>query len=125
MNRLFFITLLLGVVFAGFHAVAEYNELYFYHKWLDIPMHIMGGVLIMLVLYTIKQIGIVSGRLATTRSFVKVIASTLILWELYGVARFGGFKPYYVSDTIQDILFGILGCVIGAFIYSLIQKQSS
>jgi len=125
MSRLQLVTLCIGFIFVAIHSTAEYFELYFYYPWLDIPVHILGGLFIILMLHTVASLGLLRGRYATSQFFILSLGGLLVLWELYGIARYGGFKPDFISDTSLDILFGILGCVIGAFIYSLIQKQSS
>jgi len=119
------VTLCLGFIFLSIHATAEYYDLYFYYRLLDIPVHILGGVFLVLILHTSTSLGLLRVRYANSRFFIYIITIVLLLWEIFGIARYGGFKPYFISDTLLDIVFGILGCVMGAFIYSLIQKQSS
>ena len=125
MSPLQILTLGIGLVFIAIHSVAEYFELYFYYSWLDLPVHLLGGVFIVLVLHTLTCMGVVRNRLATSSFFVSSLGSALILWEVFGIVRYGGFNADFIRDTLLDLVFGILGCVIGAFIYSLIQKQSS
>jgi len=125
MSQLQIITLSIGLMFLTIHATAEYLELYYLYPLLDIPVHILGGVFVLLMLHTVSKLGIIRTVHATSGFFIVTIIILLLAWEVFGVVRYGGFKPDFITDTSLDILFGILGCIIGAFIYSLIQKQSS
>lgn len=104
---LFFISL--SVVF-GIHLLALYFELYWVYPWLDIPMHVFGGITIVL--------GLAAFFPRMLHSFLTpllVVLGVSLLWEVF--EHLIGFsfieEAYYVFDTGLDFLMGILGGLIG------------
>ena len=88
--------------------VFEPTNLYYEFPWLDIPMHILGGFLVVnlfasLFAYQQKRFSL-SWCLLTL--FV-----VMIIWEVYeygrGVVLYDDMMDYF--DSIKDIIFGFLG----------------
>ncbi len=116
MPLLYTITIIIGIQFAVLHAIAEYFELYWRYDWLDVPMHLMGGILVTLMLYTVASICKYRTKLVSLTSVVLWALVPLFAWEVFGVYRYGGFKPGFWIDSPLDIVFGILGVVIGYYL---------
>jgi glycopeptide antibiotics resistance protein len=116
MPLLYVFTLLVGFEFMVVHALAEYFDLYWRFMWLDLGVHLLGGVLVTLVFYTLaRMVGYNYDRF----SLPAVIGFALIpmlAWEGFGVYRYSGFKPGFVGDSTLDLLFGILGVVLGYYL---------
>lgn len=110
------ITIIFGIQFALLHALCEYFSLYWYYPWLDIPMHLFGGLLIVLVAYTLVAVRALPAWSIRGYTFPVLMSGILIAWEVFGVVRYGGVKPGYLSDTSLDLVFGILGIVIGYYV---------
>lgn len=105
-------TLIFGLVFATTHVLAEWLRLYWLYPWLDMPMHIMGGVVVMLMLASLRLMGTPVRHLSRVW-IVVLLTLVLLLWEAFGIYRFGGLKPDFWSDTALDLLCGIVGIVAG------------
>jgi len=92
-------------------------ELYWMYPALDTPMHFAGGILLTLFLWVlvIQKIlpvhKVASWRLPTFFVLILIIA-----WEVVGVIIQGGLKANFWSDTFGDIVFGIIGAIVGYFI---------
>lgn len=110
------LTIIIGIQFALLHALAEYFELYWYFAWLDLPMHIFGGLLAVLMVYTLVAIRVLPQRIAEGSYFIGAMVVVLVLWEIFGILKYGGFKPGYVVDTTLDLLCGVLGIALGMIV---------
>jgi hypothetical protein len=113
-------TILFGIVFASIHALAEWLALYWRYDWLDIPMHILGGVVIVLMLASLRQIISPLARLSTGW-LCTVLIATLIFWELFGIFRYGGLKPGFALDTTLDIICGFFGIILGYYLVRVLK----
>jgi hypothetical protein len=118
MIRIFYSLLFLATLFSVSYFIFEPTYLYYELPWLDIPMHILGGMGVgalasAMMLYRDKKVS-----LAHMVAFFAVIACA---WEVYEYAR--GVVEYdevsdYV-DTVADTINGLLG-VLAA--YSFVKK---
>ncbi|MFM2424228.1 MAG: hypothetical protein RLZZ70_619 [Candidatus Parcubacteria bacterium] len=116
MPILYTITLIIGSQFVVIHTIAEYFELYWRYGWLDMPVHLIGGVLLTLILYTFVLILKYQPARITLPRLLALATFPLLVWEVFGVYRYGGLKPGFGIDSSLDILFGILGVVAGYYI---------
>lgn len=92
-------------------------ELYWIYPSLDIPMHFAGGVLLTLFLWVLVVQKILPVNKVTNWYWPTIFTMTLIIaWEVVGVVIRGGLKPNFWSDTFGDIVFGIIGAIVGYFI---------
>lgn len=120
MPLLYTFTVLFGVHFAALHYLAEKFELYWRYDWLDVPMHVLGGVFVVLALASLQRIKILpAGSLKWTIVFLTM---TLLLWEAFGVYRYGGLKPDFFSDGIVDLLCGTVGIGLGFILTKALNK---
>ena len=118
MKKIIYSLIYLAIVFSVSQFIFDPMKLYYEIWWLDIPMHILGGLgVASLAISVLKYF-----KMEVT--FYKIIASFLvvaILWEiyeyvysLYGTYIWGGWL-----DTIKDIIDGFIGACIS---YRLIKK---
>ncbi|MFM2340286.1 MAG: hypothetical protein RLZZ360_922 [Candidatus Parcubacteria bacterium] len=114
------VTIIFGITFAVLHTLAEALSLYWQYEWLDMPMHILGGIVLMFMFASLRQMSPMLKRLPAYLS-VLGFSTALILWELFGIWRFGGLKPDYWSDTIGDLICGVVGLVTG---YMLVRTMT-
>ncbi len=118
-----FLLVLILVIF-GVNSVADYWHLYHYIWWLDIPMHIAGGLwvaLAALVLYYRSSLVAVRDSGAHF-VFAFAVASALsvgLVWELYefSVAHAVSLADDGTLDTLKDLGDDLLGALIAAFIF--------
>lgn len=126
MTRLFPAGTLLALIFFILlvHAAALYRDLYFHFWWLDIPVHILGGLWIALFGLTRYYATPHIEEKNYSRSFVVVFAVALTLciglfWEIYefGVQHAIGDFGIGLADTLLDLVDDLIGALIGALIF--------
>ncbi len=126
MNCLTFITLLCGVLFGVVHTINETHYLYWFYPGLEYVMHVWGGIVMYLFLQSVLELSFIPQKVKKqSRYTLLILAGTMVSWEVFGIYRYGGFKPHYGIDTSLDIAFGILGCIFGWLIYRLIKKRTT
>ncbi|MEK7195649.1 MAG: hypothetical protein AAB659_00150 [Patescibacteria group bacterium] len=120
----------LGLVLFGVHFTAVFYSLYWKIRWVDIPMHFSGGVLVGLVFLWLvemypQQFKLPSNFWARALLIVSFGALMGVVWEFteftYGLVAIGnGLRPAQqgVADTMGDLFFDI----IGAFTVATFQK---
>jgi hypothetical protein len=117
------LALILGIQLAIVHAVAVKFSLYWEIDWLDNLMHLFGGVVLVLLLYTLVDIKILKPIWVRRWRRTSVLVLTILLgWEVLGVVMLMRFKAHFITDTTFDLLFGILGCIIGWWIGRQLKK---
>jgi VanZ family protein len=102
------------------------NDLFYFHDWLDTPLHLIGGfisaLLISLILYF---------RTNNTDSFI--FYYYIIWWSLFiGVGweylefylKLHEPNPSLQPDTITDLLADFIGAVIGAIMVGVINFRT-
>lgn len=127
-DTFFYILIFLFVFLLAFHIISVIFSLYWLIRWIDIPMHLLGGIwLAMLSIW----IFYVSGRFSLPRKsyllslilILGLVALGGILWEFFEFSfDFVSHKKWSVQfgliDTISDLFFDLLGglCVYFLFI---------
>jgi hypothetical protein len=109
-----------------FQALATYFYWYWRIRWIDKPMHFMGGLWIGL---SALWFYVLSGRFAPARpirALQVVIVGTItvllvaILWEIFEYfvyLEIPQVTPYSMSDTLSDIAFGVLGGLAASLVF--------
>ncbi|KND49989.1 MAG: putative membrane protein (4 TMH) [Parcubacteria bacterium C7867-008] len=98
-------TLLLALILLGVHLYALQNYLYWYYRWLDTPVHILGGTMMG---------AFIVGVFIKYRPYTYLLGIALgaIGWELFeyyfGIST---GQTRYVWDTLHDILNDVIGAV--------------
>lgn len=96
----------LALLMAAMHFYALANHLYWYYRWLDTPMHILGGAMMGAVLV---------GLLLRFRpySYLFGVALGAIGWEIFEyVFGLSTGQPNYIWDTLHDVLNDALGALV-------------
>ncbi len=108
-RKLLYIALVLAVLLLTLHLYALENYLYWYYRWLDIPMHILGGVAIGALL--INYLGARRALLYFTLMF-----GVVVIWEVFeNVESISTGQPDYWFDTAYDMINGLIGAVLTFF----------
>ena len=117
------LALILGLQLAIVHAVAVKFSLYWEISWFDNLMHLFGGVVLSLLFYTLVDIHMLRQRFVQSAWLVSgLVLFVLIGWEVLGVLMLMRFKEGFIVDTSLDLVFGILGSIIGWFIGRQLKK---
>lgn len=112
--------LLLAAIFAAVHYLATVASLYWYYPWLDIVMHLWGGILVALGVVVLASFK--SARIKPTLQItLSVLFVAMVSWEIF--ERMVGLysQDTYIFDVSKDIFFGLLGGLIG---YLLFRKRT-
>lgn len=118
MKQIITSALYLLTIFAVSHYIFEPTYLYYELKWLDIPMHIMGGFGVASL--TAAILSYINKDVSFFRLFV-VYATVAIAWELYeylhDLVNYEAWNGWL--DTIKDLVDGFIGMTVA---YLFIRK---
>lgn len=110
--------LYLLTIFCVSHFIFEPTHLYYEIKWLDIPMHIMGGFGVASLVSSIYSY---KGKSVSFWTLFFTYTAVAITWEVYEYIR--AVMTYSetsgIVDTIKDYIDGLIGMSLA---YSLIRK---
>jgi hypothetical protein len=111
----FYLALLTGCVVIGLHILANNLYLYWTYRQIDIPIHILGGVMSGLFILTGLR------YMSWSESLKYVVTGCLIIgigWELLEFFyKVQDITPYYYLDTVKDLLDDCIGGVISLKIW--------
>lgn len=114
-NTVFF--LIASSVLLVVHVLCLKLYLYWLFSWIDIPVHILGGSVVALGVFTAYDL-----RLPLPQrwlAFVPVFLFVLVValaWEVFEIETGIKIDTNYVADTLTDIFMGLLGGVVGYFV---------
>lgn len=120
------ITLLLStlITIAVVHTVSIEFYLYWKYLWLDIPMHILGGVACALGFSTLPYFGLKHASRYT--SMMWTILFTLcvgVVWEIFEFsAGISQSEPGFLIDTVLDLTMDVIGGIVG---YGLVRNLNT
>ncbi len=115
--------LIASSILAVVHIISLKLSLYWFFLWLDLPVHMLGGAVIALGVFTLYALRVPLPKrwlcMSCVVSFVFIIA---LLWEVYEI-RIGiiVFEEDYIIDTLTDLLMGTIGGFIGYYVGSRMQ----
>lgn len=103
------------VTIALVHVVALEFFLYWKYLWLDIPMHVLGGVACALFFSILPFFDIrMSERYGTVQWYLAFTLVVGVAWELFeAVAGISLEEPGFMFDTATDLSMDVLGACIG------------
>ena len=109
--------LISGTTLAVLHTIAVLLHLYWKIEWFDTPMHVLGGVVVGLLWFTLQDIGPLSKmhRFALV-GYMVFVGAILLGWELFELLIGSPLSDVFIVDTGVDILAGILGAGISWFV---------
>jgi hypothetical protein len=124
---------IVGMVLLVAHSVAQYGFLYWTYRWIDIPMHFLGGVWVALLsVYVLLHTAWGRGHLpqVAQRPFWIAVAGALVLgllWEWYEIVfkffNWGWFPDSYALDTLLDVVMDVLGGVLVGWGYMFARRE--
>lgn len=117
---IFYLSLMLAIL----HGLAMHYDLYFFIWWLDIPMHVLGGALVVAVAcYTYQrlcEVGVVSEqKVVKGWIFFASVLFVGVAWEYFEYSKDLTFNTIgsYRLDVLKDIVMDLLGAfVAGIFL---------
>jgi hypothetical protein len=111
MNRKpLYTALVLTALLLALHLYALATYFYWYHRWFDIPMHILAGMAIGWLL-----LAFFDARKATLYFFGMLAVG--VGWEIFeNVNHISTGQPGYWFDTIKDIVDDLIGAGITFYI---------
>ncbi len=113
------VTVIAAIILFTVHMVADQNSLYFKIWWLDIPMHLWGGVCVALAALATYQ---VYPRTVDQLSlWIGVVLAVLVVgafWELYEIAlnNLYHIDRFDLIDMISDLINDTLGALAALFV---------
>jgi hypothetical protein len=101
-----YFALLLAALLLSLHLYALHTDFYWYHRWFDIPMHILGGVALgafLLAFFNVRR----------TVLYFSCMLAVVIGWEVFeNLAHISTGQPDYWIDTFADMANGLIGASI-------------
>lgn len=118
-------------VLAAVHVVATYFYWYWIYRWIDIPMHFLGGVWVGLAaLWFWYHSGHIDNKHASIRPLALVLLAGLgigLLWEIYEYVLWyitgENLPSNYIADSILDIIMDVLGAFASYGVFDYFRRQ--
>ena len=106
-------------VFCFYAVAAKGFNAYILYSWLDMPTHFVGGIAIthffrVATVHAQELVGSIPRSIQLVLS-LGLTAVTAVVWELLEFLSditFGTHMNLGVSDTLSDLLFGLLGALV-------------
>jgi len=110
-------------VFAAIHMVATELSLYWLFWWFDMPMHLLGGIVVALGLFSLHDLGLfLKDRHLNLVSIMLLVFLVAMGWEVFELAIGVPIQGDYVVDTLTDLCMGTLGGLVGYGVGTSIKK---
>ena len=120
-------------VLALIHIAAESYYWYWTYRWLDIPMHLLGGVWLGLGVLWLRNhtqyVRHLWDRIPLHNVGIALLAGVCVglVWEGYEYVVWQyvgtGLPAQYVQDTVLDVLMDSVGAVAGYFLYQALDPH--
>lgn len=133
-NRVLKSLFILVWVIAIIHIAAEQHYWYWSYRWLDVPMHLFGGVWLGLMVLWFRNhtryLRSLWMHLSSHNLTVALLGGVCIglVWEAYEYSVWSsvgyGFPPNYGADTQLDLVMDTLGAAIGYLAYRLLAPRT-
>lgn len=112
----FYLALASSFIAIGAHLVADYLYLYWTLPYIDVPIHILGGIMSGLFA------GVALRFCGLTESWKNMLAGALVIgisWEVLeiGMGAVEFFDQRYYIDTIKDLIDDLIGGSIAYLIW--------
>jgi hypothetical protein len=101
------------------HVLAMEFYLYWTYHWLDIFMHLLGGVSVALGYASLPFFGIqLPKRFSTISTYLLIVLVVGLFWEVFelsiGTSLTG--EEDFVLDTVSDLVLDVLGGALGYYL---------
>lgn len=117
----------LFIALFAFDFIAVQYSLYYYYRWIDVPVHFLGGFFLAALYFYIifsnpttkKFVGVPRNRRTILTTTVVLVLLTAIAWEVieFAVGR-TVMSPAFIPDTTLDLIAGTFGGYIFYLLYS-------
>jgi len=93
--------------------------IYWSVSWYDLVVHCFGGITVAFVVTLFAEY--LWNRRLGLKSVFSFTLLAAVCWEIYEyVFGISGAPGHYWTDTLSDILMGLIGSIIGVFIIRLL-----
>lgn len=105
-------------ILAVAHYIAVTYSLYFLVSWFDIPMHMLGGAVVVLFLFNTQWLRItLPNRWHRITPMLLCVLIVGLVWELFEIAiGIPLIEPDFEIDMWGDLLNDLIGGAIGWFV---------
>lgn len=107
---------------AVMHFIALQLFLYWRYWWFDIPMHLLGGAVVALGIFTLVDLRIFPQSVLRIGVVMLLVMLVAVIWEVYEVAIGVPIDGDYAIDTATDLIMGFFGSIIGFLVGTSIRK---
>lgn len=103
------------------HILALKFFLYWKYTWLDIPVHVLGGVCVALGFSILPYLRInLPSRYATFFAYMTFVLLVGLAWEVFEImSGMNSIDEYFLSDTLLDLSMDLCGGWLG---YTLMRR---
>lgn len=101
--------LVLSSMLAVFHSWALSAYLYWQYVWLDVPVHLLGGL-------TLGMVFIAVVRKFRPYSYILFMIAIVLGWEVFEAVIGTSREANFIFDTSLDVLMGAVGGVLAYFL---------
>ena len=114
------------VVIAVVHNLALAFHLYFFYGWLDIPMHILGGLITVLTLFVLKELSnVFPERYLQFLPIILIVFVVGLGWEAFEIwAGIPLLEPDFEQDMVSDLSMDMVGGYVGWLTARSLKKRS-
>lgn len=109
--------LMAWAAFIATHQIFLAYDFFWLFWWADILLHTAGGALVVASWFAVERLQVFSRLMRLWHSHpLLVLVAMMVGWEIFEYAFGMANNTDYISDTIQDFIFGSLG---GLTVYAL------
>ena len=112
-NTLLFLVAL--SILALVHIVSLELFLYWRYLWLDVPVHVLCGIVVVLGAYTFNELKLPWSHFLVTNFWntLTFVVTIMLAWEIFEVWAGIPILDNYIFDTTLDLISGFTGGLIG------------
>jgi hypothetical protein len=103
-------------VLAVIHNIAMQLFLYWHIWWFDIPVHTLGGIVVALGFFALRDLRIFPNAWLKPVPVLALVLGVALLWELFELVAGIPNAGDYAIDTSIDVTVGVLGGFVGYII---------
>lgn len=103
-------------ILAALHNLAIWLYLYWRLEWFDIAMHVLGGIVVALGVYTLRDLRVLPTPWLSTAGVMVIVLCVALAWEVFEVYAGVTIDVDYYPDTALDVVMGLTGGLIGYYI---------
>lgn len=111
-------------ILAGVHFIALELYLYWHYVWFDLPMHLIGGSVVVLGVYALSELSVPPFKIIASSGLAILcfLVAVMLAWEVFEVWAGIPIEDNYWFDTSIDIVMGFLGGAVGYFVANRLRE---